>query len=168
MPGTVSYGTVADGALGGSERLKGGLHGPVFPECNQEQLEIGSIKLKQTEEDNSFKEKELESVIAVKEDEIRFLKKQLKEISKAQNCTQVLRYEKEAKGDKQASSRQESSPGPCAATAFERDELETIFWGLNEEFNRIRMLARTQTDQLSKFKLRREPVTGIALWQLLL
>ncbi|XP_060113054.1 TRAF family member-associated NF-kappa-B activator [Heteronotia binoei] len=127
----------------------------------KEQLEIGSIKLKQTEEDNNFKEKEFESVIAVKEDEIRFLKKQLKEISKAQNCTQVLRYEKEAKSNKQASSRQEFSPGSCAATAFERDELETVFWGLTEEFHRIRTLARTQTDQLSKFKLRREPVTEI-------
>ncbi|XP_015285124.1 PREDICTED: TRAF family member-associated NF-kappa-B activator isoform X2 [Gekko japonicus] len=114
----------------------------------KEQLEIGSIKLKQTEEDNNFKEKELESVIAVKEDEIRFLKKQLKEISKAQNCTQVLRYEKEAKSDKQASSRQEFPPGPCATTVFERDELETVFWGLKEEFHRIRTLARTQTDQL--------------------
>lgn len=65
--------------------------------CFKEQLEIGNIKLKQTEEDNSFKEKEFESVLAIKEDEIRLLKKQLKEISKAQNCTQVLRYEKEVR-----------------------------------------------------------------------
>lgn len=63
--------------------------------CFKEQLEIGSIRLKQTEENSNVKEKEFESVIAVKEDEIRLLKKQLKEISKAQNCAQVLRYEKE-------------------------------------------------------------------------
>nr|XP_056717473.1 TRAF family member-associated NF-kappa-B activator [Euleptes europaea] len=127
----------------------------------KEQLEIGSIKLKQTEEGNNLKEKEFESVLATKEDEIRLLKKQLKEISKAQNCAQVIRYEKEAKSDKQASSRQEFSSGPCAATSFERDELETVFWGMKEEFHRIRTLARIQTDQLSKFKLRREPVTEI-------
>ncbi|XP_077176036.1 TRAF family member-associated NF-kappa-B activator isoform X2 [Paroedura picta] len=127
----------------------------------KEQLEMGSIKLKQTEEDNNFKEKEFESVLALKEDEIRLLKQQLKEISSAQNCAQALRFEKEVKSDKQASSRQEFSPGPCATAAFERDELETIYRGLKEEFHRICMLARTQTDQLSKFKLRREPVTEI-------
>lgn len=49
-----------------------------------------------------------------------------------------------------------------------RDELETVFWGMKEEFHRIRTLARAQTDQLSKFNLRREPVTGIAFLQLLL
>lgn len=47
-----------------------------------------------------------------------------------------------------------------------RDELETVFWGMKEEFHRIRTLARIQTDQLSKFNLRREPVTGIAFLQL--
>ncbi|XP_048341786.1 TRAF family member-associated NF-kappa-B activator isoform X2 [Sphaerodactylus townsendi] len=121
----------------------------------KEQLEIRNIKLKQTEEGNNLKEKEFESVVANKEDEIRLLKKQLKEISKAPNCTQL-------KSDKQVSSRPEFPTGACAAISFERDELGNVFWGLKEEFHRIRTLARTQTDQLSKFKLRREPVTEIS------
>ncbi|XP_054826996.1 TRAF family member-associated NF-kappa-B activator isoform X2 [Eublepharis macularius] len=140
------------------EKLKLAIH---REKLLKEQLEIGSIKLKQTEEDNNLKEKKFEFVIAIKEDEIRLLKKQLKEISKAQNCTEVLRFEREAKNDKQSSSRQEFPAEASAATVFEKDELEKLFCGLKEEFHRIRTLARTQTDQLSKFKLRREPVTEI-------
>uniref|UniRef100_A0ACB8G176 Uncharacterized protein n=1 Tax=Sphaerodactylus townsendi TaxID=933632 RepID=A0ACB8G176_9SAUR len=77
-------------------------------------------------------------------------------------ATEVLTYEKELKSDKQVSSRPEFPTGACAAISFERDELGNVFWGLKEEFHRIRTLARTQTDQLSKFKLRREPVTEIS------
>lgn len=46
-----------------------------------------------------------------------------------------------------------------------RDELESVFWGMKEEFSRIRALARAQTDQLNKCNLRREPTTGIILLQ---
>lgn len=48
---------------------------------------------------------------------------------------------------------------------FFRDELESVFWGMKEEFSRIRALARAQADQLNKFNLRREPTTGIILLQ---
>ncbi|XP_062972553.1 TRAF family member-associated NF-kappa-B activator [Elgaria multicarinata webbii] len=127
----------------------------------KEQLESESVKLKQTEEESNLKEKKFESIITVKEDEIRHLKKQLKERNEVQNCMQLPRYEKEAKSEKHALSRQELSPGAFAAAAYERDELETVFWGVKEEFHRIRTLARAQSDQLSKFNLRREPVTEI-------
>ncbi|KAJ6660838.1 hypothetical protein lerEdw1_017464 [Lerista edwardsae] len=123
----------------------------------KEQLENESVKLKQTEEASNLKEKKYESIIAIKEDEIRHLK----EINKVLNCMPVPSYEKEVRSEKHASSRQELSPGPFAAATFERDELETVFWGMKEEFHRIRTLARAQTDQLSKFNLRREPVTEI-------
>ncbi|XP_062435113.1 TRAF family member-associated NF-kappa-B activator isoform X2 [Rhea pennata] len=43
----------------------------------------------------------------------------------------------------------------------ERENLETIFQEMKEECHRIRMLAREQTDQLSKFKIKREPETEI-------
>lgn len=63
----------------------------------KEQLESESVKLKKTEEDSNLKEKKFESIITAKEDEIRNLKKQLKEINEAQNCIQVSRYEKEVR-----------------------------------------------------------------------
>ncbi|XP_044273535.1 TRAF family member-associated NF-kappa-B activator isoform X1 [Varanus komodoensis] len=119
----------------------------------KEQLESESGKLKQTEEESNLKEKKFESIITVKEDEIRNLKKQLKEINEA--------FEKETRSEKHALSRQELSPGAFTAAVYERDELETVFWGMKEEFYRIRTLARAQTDQLSKFNLQREPVTEI-------
>ncbi|XP_053134322.1 TRAF family member-associated NF-kappa-B activator isoform X2 [Hemicordylus capensis] len=127
----------------------------------KEQLENESIKLKQTEEESNLKEKKFESVITIKEDEIRHLKKQLKEINEAQNCMHVPRYEKEGRSEKHHSSRQELSPGGFPTAAYERDELETVFWGMKEEFHRIRTLAKAQTDQLSKCNLRREPETEI-------
>ncbi|XP_007427628.1 TRAF family member-associated NF-kappa-B activator isoform X1 [Python bivittatus] len=127
----------------------------------KEQLENESIKLKKTEEDSNLKEKKFESIITVKEDEIRNLKKQLKEINEAQNCIQVSRHEKEARSEKHPSSRQELSSGASAASVCERDELESVFWGMKEEFNQIRALARAQADQLSRFNLRREPTTEI-------
>ncbi|XP_033021725.1 TRAF family member-associated NF-kappa-B activator isoform X1 [Lacerta agilis] len=127
----------------------------------KEQLEGESVKLKETEEESNLKERKFESIIAIKEDEIRLLKKQLKEISEAQNSMPGPRNEKEARNGKHASSRQESSPGAFSTDACERDELEAIFWGMKEEFHHIRVLAKAQTDQLSKFKLRREPVTEI-------
>ncbi|KAM3853740.1 LOW QUALITY PROTEIN: TRAF family member-associated NF-kappa-B activator [Vipera latastei] len=126
-----------------------------------EQLESESIKLKKTEEDSNLKEKKFESIITAKEDEIRNLKKQLKEINEAQNCIQVSRYEKEARSEKHPSSRQELTSGVSSASVCERDELESVFWGMKEEFSRIRALARAQADQLNKFNLRREPTTEI-------
>lgn len=63
----------------------------------KEQLESESVKLKKTEEDSNLKEKKFESIITAKEDEIKNLKKQLKEINEAQNCVQVSRYEKEVR-----------------------------------------------------------------------
>ncbi|XP_013913115.1 PREDICTED: TRAF family member-associated NF-kappa-B activator [Thamnophis sirtalis] len=128
----------------------------------KEQLESESIKFKKIEEDSNLKEKNFESIITAKEDEIRNLKKQLKERSEAQNCLQVSRYEKEkARSEKQPSSRQELSSGVSSASVCERDELESVFWGMKEEFSRIRALARAQTDQLNKCNLRREPTTEI-------
>ncbi|XP_032067233.1 TRAF family member-associated NF-kappa-B activator isoform X2 [Thamnophis elegans] len=127
----------------------------------KEQLESESIKFKKIEEDSNLKEKKFESIITAKEDEIRNLKKQLKERSEAQNCLQVSRYEKEARSEKQPSSRQELSSGVSSASVCERDELESVFWGMKEEFSRIRALARAQTDQLNKCNLRREPTTEI-------
>ncbi|XP_034282059.1 TRAF family member-associated NF-kappa-B activator isoform X2 [Pantherophis guttatus] len=127
----------------------------------KEQLESESVKLKKTEEDSNLKEKKFESIITAKEDEIKNLKKQLKEINEAQNCVQVSRYEKEARSEKHPSSRQELSSGVSSASVCERDELESVFWGMKEEFSRIRALARAQTDQLNKCNLRREPTTEI-------
>lgn len=60
-------------------------------------MESESVKLKKTEEDSNLKEKKFESIITAKEDEIRNLKKQLKEINEVQNCIQVSRYEKEVR-----------------------------------------------------------------------
>ncbi|XP_066468181.1 TRAF family member-associated NF-kappa-B activator isoform X2 [Tiliqua scincoides] len=120
----------------------------------KEQLENASVKLRQTEEASNIKEKKYESIIAVKEDEIRHLKEIV-------NFMPVPSYEKEVRSEKHASPRQELSPGAFAAAPFERDELETVFWEMKEEFHRIRALAKAQTDQLSKFNLRREPVTEI-------
>ncbi|XP_008117344.2 TRAF family member-associated NF-kappa-B activator [Anolis carolinensis] len=127
----------------------------------KEQLESESVKLKQTEDENNLKEKKFEAIITIKEDEIRHLKKQLKEINEAQNFMQVPRYEKEARNEKPSSSRQDLSPGPFGAAVYERDELESVFWSMKEEFYRIRTLAKSQTDQLSKFNIRREPATEI-------
>ncbi|XP_070587736.1 TRAF family member-associated NF-kappa-B activator isoform X2 [Erythrolamprus reginae] len=127
----------------------------------REQLESESVKLKKTEEDSNLKEKKFESIITAKEDEIRNLKRQLKEMNEVQNCIQVSRYEKEARSEKHLSSRQELSSGVSSASVCERDELESVFWGMKEEFIRIRALARAQTDQLNKCNLRREPTTEI-------
>ncbi|ETE71245.1 TRAF family member-associated NF-kappa-B activator [Ophiophagus hannah] len=127
----------------------------------KEQLESESVKLKKAEEDSNLKEKKFESIITAKEDEIRNLKKQLKEINEAQNYIQVSRYEKEARSEKHPSSRQELSSGVSSASVCERDELESVFWGMKEEFSRIRALARAQSDQLNKCNLRREPTTEI-------
>ncbi|KAM6459221.1 TRAF family member-associated NF-kappa-B activator isoform 6-T13 [Liasis olivaceus] len=66
-----------------------------------------------------------------------------------------------ARSEKHPSSTQESSSGASAASVCERDELESVFWGMKEEFNQIRALARAQADQLSRFNLRREPTTEI-------
>nr|XP_020653996.1 TRAF family member-associated NF-kappa-B activator isoform X1 [Pogona vitticeps]XP_020653997.1 TRAF family member-associated NF-kappa-B activator isoform X1 [Pogona vitticeps]XP_020653998.1 TRAF family member-associated NF-kappa-B activator isoform X1 [Pogona vitticeps] len=127
----------------------------------KEQLESESVKLKQSEEESNLKKKKYESVLTIREDEIRQLKKQLKEINEAQNCAQITKYEKEGRSEKHVSPGQEFSPGAITAANYDKDELETLFWGMKEEFHRIRTLTRAQTDQLSKFNLRREPVTEI-------
>lgn len=44
----------------------------------------------------------------------------------------------------------------------------TIFQDMKEECDQIRMLAREQTDQLSKFKIKTEPETGNIILKLLL
>lgn len=49
-----------------------------------------------------------------------------------------------------------------------RENLETIFQEMKEECHRICMLAREQTDQLSKFKIKPEPETGNIILKLLL
>lgn len=49
-----------------------------------------------------------------------------------------------------------------------RENLETIFQDMKEECHRICMLAREQTDQLSKFKIKPEPETGNIILKLLL
>ncbi|EMP38727.1 TRAF family member-associated NF-kappa-B activator [Chelonia mydas] len=61
----------------------------------KEQLETEGIKLKQTEEENTLKENKLVSIIAIKEEEIRFLKNRLKEKSEAQDCIHMPIYEME-------------------------------------------------------------------------
>lgn len=59
----------------------------------KEQLENECVKLKQTEEASNLKEKKYESIIAIKEDEIRHLK----EINEVLNCMPVPSYEKEVR-----------------------------------------------------------------------
>lgn len=58
-------------------------------------METEGIKLKQTEEENTLKENKLVSIIAIKEEEIRFLKNRLKEKSEAQDCIHMPIYEME-------------------------------------------------------------------------
>ncbi|XP_032659452.1 TRAF family member-associated NF-kappa-B activator isoform X2 [Chelonoidis abingdonii] len=128
----------------------------------KEQLETESIKLKKTEEENILKENKLVSIIAVKEEEIRFLKNRLKEKSEAQDCIQMPMYEMEIKHTKIAPARQDLSPGiPGILTVHEREDLEMVFQEMKEECHRICTLARKQTDQLSKLNIKREPVNEI-------
>ncbi|XP_027674855.2 TRAF family member-associated NF-kappa-B activator isoform X2 [Chelonia mydas] len=128
----------------------------------KEQLETEGIKLKQTEEENTLKENKLVSIIAIKEEEIRFLKNRLKEKSEAQDCIHMPIYEMEIKHTKIAPARQDLSPGiPGILTVHEREDLEMVFQEMKEECHRICTLARKQTDQLSKLNIKREPVNEI-------
>ncbi|KAJ7345715.1 hypothetical protein JRQ81_001665, partial [Phrynocephalus forsythii] len=77
----------------------------------KEQLESENVKLKQTEEEHNLNRKKYESILTIKEDEIRQLRKQLKEINEAQNCTQITKYQKEGRSEKHVSPGQELSPG---------------------------------------------------------
>uniref|UniRef100_A0A8D0HD26 TRAF family member associated NFKB activator n=1 Tax=Sphenodon punctatus TaxID=8508 RepID=A0A8D0HD26_SPHPU len=124
----------------------------------KEQFKNESIKLRRIEEESSLRENKLESIIAVMEEKIRFLRNRLKEVSEAQNCIQMPRYEFEAKSEKTASTSQELSP---EVTIHEREDLETVFWEMKEECHRVCALTRAQTDQLSKLNIRRDPVTEI-------
>ncbi|XP_074857141.1 TRAF family member-associated NF-kappa-B activator isoform X2 [Carettochelys insculpta] len=128
----------------------------------KEQFETESIKLKQTEEENSLKEKKLKSIIAIQEDKIRLLKNRLKEKREAQDCTHMSMSEMEIKHMKIAPARQDLSPGiPGISTMREREDLEMVFQEMKEECHRICTLARKQTDQLSKLNIKREPVNEI-------
>ncbi|XP_053900278.1 TRAF family member-associated NF-kappa-B activator isoform X1 [Malaclemys terrapin pileata] len=128
----------------------------------KDQLETESIKLKETEEENILKENKLVSIIAVKEEEIRFLKNRLKEKSEAQDGIHMPMYEMEIKHTKIAPARQDLSPGiPGILTMHEREDLEMVFQEMKEECHRICTLARKQTDQLSKLNIKREPVNEI-------
>ncbi|KAM7153988.1 TRAF family member-associated NF-kappa-B activator [Macrochelys suwanniensis] len=128
----------------------------------KEQLETESIKLKQTEEENTLKENKLVSIIAIKEEEIRLLKTRLKEKSEAQDFIHMPVYEMEIKHTKIAPARQDLFPGiPGILTVHEREDLEMVFQEMKEECHRICTLARKQTDQLSKLNIKREPVNEI-------
>ncbi|XP_067405474.1 TRAF family member-associated NF-kappa-B activator isoform X2 [Emydura macquarii macquarii] len=128
----------------------------------KEQLETESIKLKQSEEENNQKENKLVSIITNKEEEIRFLKNRLKEISATQDYIQMPVCELETKHMKIAPARQDLSSGiPDILTVHEREDLEMIFQEMKEECHRISTLARKQTDQLNKLNIKREPVNEI-------
>ncbi|OXB77067.1 UNVERIFIED_CONTAM: hypothetical protein H355_007714, partial [Colinus virginianus] len=129
---------------------------------NEEQLENESMKLKQLEDRNSQKERKLMSIISNQEDKIRTLKNKLKELNDAQKGTQMPTYKIEVKSKKVVPDKPELSIGISGISPLpERENLETIFQEMKEECHRICMLAREQTDQLSKFKIKPEPETEI-------
>ncbi|NXA32877.1 TANK protein, partial [Eudromia elegans] len=128
----------------------------------KEQLENESIRMKQIEEKNNQKERKLMSIISNQEDKIRTLKIKLKELSEAQKGVQMPVYKMEVKSKRVVPDKRELSLGISSISPLsERENLETIFQEMKEECHRIRMLAREQTDQLSKFKIKREPETEI-------
>ncbi|NXC44873.1 TANK protein, partial [Penelope pileata] len=128
----------------------------------KEQLENESMKLKQLEDKNSQKERKLMSIISNQEDKIRTLKNKLKELNEAQKGTQVPTYKMEVKSKKVVPDKPELSVGISGVSPLpERENLETIFQEMKEECHRICVLAREQTDQLSKFKIKPEPETEI-------
>ncbi|KAM6421365.1 TRAF family member-associated NF-kappa-B activator isoform 1-T2 [Rhynochetos jubatus] len=128
----------------------------------KEQLESESLKLKQLEDKNSQKERKLISIISNQEDKIRTLKSKLKDLSEAQKGILMPAYKREVKSKKVVPDKPEFSLGISGISAMpERENLETIFQDMKEEFHRICMLAREQTDQLSKFKIKPEPETEI-------
>ncbi|NXE46558.1 TANK protein, partial [Casuarius casuarius] len=128
----------------------------------KEQLENESIKLKQLEDKNNQKERKLLFIISNQEDKIRTLKIKLKELNEAQKGIQMPIYKTEVKSKKVVPDKHELSLGISGISPVsERENLETIFQEMKEECHRICMLAREQTDQLSKFKIKREPETEI-------
>ncbi|XP_054065533.1 TRAF family member-associated NF-kappa-B activator [Rissa tridactyla] len=128
----------------------------------KEQLESESMKLKQLEDKNNQKERKLLSIISNQEDKIRTLKSKLKELNEAQKGIQMPTYKREVKSKKIVPGNPELSLGILGISPMpERENLETIFQDMKEECHRICMLAREQTDQLSKFKIKPEPETEI-------
>ncbi|XP_030908103.2 TRAF family member-associated NF-kappa-B activator isoform X2 [Melopsittacus undulatus] len=128
----------------------------------KEQLEIESMKLKELEDKNNQKERKLISIISNQEDTIRSLKSKLKELSEAQKDIQVPADKREVKSKKVVPDKPELSLGISGVSPVtERENLETIFQDMKEEWHRICRLAREQTDQLSKFKIKPEPETEI-------
>ncbi|XP_063197917.1 TRAF family member-associated NF-kappa-B activator [Chroicocephalus ridibundus] len=128
----------------------------------KEQLESESMKLKQLEDKNNQKERKLLSIISNQEDKIRTLKSKLKELNEAQKGIQMPTYKREVKSKKIVPGKPELSLGILGISPMpERENLETIFQDMKEECHRICMLAREQTDQLSKFKIKPEPETEI-------
>ncbi|XP_009909377.2 TRAF family member-associated NF-kappa-B activator [Dryobates pubescens] len=128
----------------------------------KEQLESESMKLKQLEDKNNQKERKLISIISNQEDKIKTLKSKLKELNEAQRGVQMPTYKREVKSKKVIPAKPELSLGMAGIPPLpERENLETIFHDMEEECHRICMLARDQTDQLSKFKIKPEPETEI-------
>ncbi|XP_009460380.1 PREDICTED: TRAF family member-associated NF-kappa-B activator [Nipponia nippon] len=128
----------------------------------KEQLESESMKLKQLQDKNNQKERKLISIISNQEDKIRTLKSKLKELNEAQKGVQMPTYKREVKSKKVVPDKPELPLGISGISPMpERENLETIFQDMKEECHRICMLAREQTDQLSKFKIKPEPETEI-------
>ncbi|XP_035187425.1 TRAF family member-associated NF-kappa-B activator [Oxyura jamaicensis] len=128
----------------------------------KEQLENESMKLKQLEDKNSQKERKLMSIISNQEDKIQSLKIKLKELNEAQKSMQMPIYKMQVKSKKVVPDKPELSLGFSGISpGHARENLETIFQEMKEECHRICMLAREQTDQLSKFKIKPEPETEI-------
>ncbi|XP_071417965.1 TRAF family member-associated NF-kappa-B activator [Pithys albifrons albifrons] len=128
----------------------------------QEQLESESMKLKQLEDKSDQKERKLLSIISNQEDKIRNLKSKLKELNEAQKSIQMPTYKREVKSKKVVPDKPELSLGISDISPMsERENLETIFRDMKEECHQICMLAKEQTNQLSKFKLKPEPETEI-------
>ncbi|XP_054686380.1 TRAF family member-associated NF-kappa-B activator isoform X1 [Grus americana] len=128
----------------------------------KEQLESESMKVKQLEDKNNQKERKFISIISNKDDKIRTLESKLKELNEAQKGMQMPTYKREVKSKKVVPDKPELSLEISGISPMpERENLETIFQDMKEECHRICMLAREQTDQLSKFKIKPEPETEI-------
>ncbi|XP_057223625.1 TRAF family member-associated NF-kappa-B activator isoform X2 [Malurus melanocephalus] len=125
----------------------------------KEQLDSESMKLKQLEDKSNQKERKLLSIISSQDDKIRNLKSKLHELSEAQKGVQMPTYKREVKSKKVVPDKPELSL--VISPMSERENPETIFQDMKEECHRICMLAREQTDQLSKFKIKPEPETEI-------
>nr|XP_010300786.1 PREDICTED: TRAF family member-associated NF-kappa-B activator isoform X1 [Balearica regulorum gibbericeps] len=128
----------------------------------KEQLESESMKVKQLEDKNNQKERKFISIISNKDNKIRTLESKLKELNEAQKGMQMPAYKREVKSKKVVPDKPELSLEISGISPMpERENLETIFQDMKEECHRICMLAREQTDQLSKFKIKPEPETEI-------